>query len=133
MPRSSPDPIDVHVGRRLRQARLAGAVSQEKLGNKLGLTFQQVQKYEKGTNRIAPSRLVVAAEFLQRDVAWFFAGAPLGGRTNGHKAPDPMTRLGSSREGVRLAIAFPRIRDQHVRASIVDLVERAANFLNTNA
>jgi transcriptional regulator with XRE-family HTH domain len=125
-PKKSPDPIDLHVGQRLRQARITGDVSQEKLGIRLGLTFQQVQKYEKGTNRIAPSRLVVAAEFLHRDVAWFFEGAPNGARSNGHSLPDPMTKLGSSREGVRLATAFPRIRSPRFRASIVDLVESAA-------
>lgn len=69
--------VDRHVGHRIRAARLARRVSQEKLAELLGITFQQVQKYEKATNRISAGRLAVVAEALDLPVAWFFAGAPL--------------------------------------------------------
>jgi transcriptional regulator with XRE-family HTH domain len=70
-----PDPIDKHVGSRVRMGRLMLGTSQETLGNKLGITFQQVQKYEKGTNRISASRLQAMCEVLQVPVSFFFEGA----------------------------------------------------------
>ena len=72
MPKKGPPAAaDVHVGQRVRMARVQGGVSQEKLGDAIGLTFQQVQKYEKGTNRIGSSRLVQIAEALGKPVSWF--------------------------------------------------------------
>lgn len=95
------DPIDVHVGNRVRIARIAAALSQEELGGRLGLTFQQVQKYEKGTNRIAPSRLQVVANVTRKPVAWFFDGQPTGAQA-GHPEPMAIERLGATRDGQRL-------------------------------
>jgi transcriptional regulator with XRE-family HTH domain len=74
--KKSPNPIDKHVGSRVRMRRMMLAMSQEKLGDALGLTFQQVQKYEKGTNRIGASRLQAIANILQVPVSFFFEGAP---------------------------------------------------------
>ena len=71
-----PDPIDRYVGSRVRMRRLMLNMSQEKLGNELGITFQQVQKYEKGTNRVSASRLQAMSYILQVPVAFFFEGAP---------------------------------------------------------
>ena len=76
MAKKAPNPIDKHVGSRVRMRRMMLGMSQEKLGNALGLTFQQVQKYEKGTNRIGASRLQQIAQILQVQVAFFFEGAP---------------------------------------------------------
>ena len=78
-----PNPIDVHVGSRVRTRRLALGMSQEKLGAALGLTFQQVQKYEKGTNRISASRLQHVSRILQVPVEYLFEGTP-----GQHKAKD---------------------------------------------
>jgi transcriptional regulator with XRE-family HTH domain len=88
------NPIDKYVGRRVRMRRLMLAMSQEKLGDALGLTFQQVQKYEKGTNRIGASRLQQISHILQVPVAFFFEGAPnLHRSTNRIKdAPFPSQR-----------------------------------------
>jgi|SRR6516225_5921436 len=76
LPLKAPNPIDQHVGSRVRMRRLMLAMSQEKLGFALGLTFQQVQKYEKGMNRIGASRLQQISHILQVPVAFFFEGAP---------------------------------------------------------
>src|SRR5215813_12749236 len=74
--KKAPNPIDKHVGSRVRMRRMMLSMSQEKLGGALGLTFQQVQKYEKGTNRIGASRLQQISHILQVPVAFFFEGAP---------------------------------------------------------
>jgi transcriptional regulator with XRE-family HTH domain len=74
--KKAPKPTDQHVGRRVRMRRMMLSMSQEKLGAALGLTFQQVQKYEKGTNRIGASRLQQMSHILQVPIAFFFEGAP---------------------------------------------------------
>jgi transcriptional regulator with XRE-family HTH domain len=108
------------------------AMSQEKLGDALGLTFQQVQKYEKGTNRIGASRLQQIANILQVPVAFFFEGAPDVGNA---AAPDGMGEAPSpsyvsdflaTSDGLALTKAFMRIRDAKLRRRIVDLVEHIA-------
>src|ERR1700730_13493079 len=76
MAKKAPNPIDRHVGSRVRMRRMMLSMSQEKLGDALGLTFQQVQKYEKGTNRIGASRLQQISLILQVPVSFFFEGAP---------------------------------------------------------
>src|SRR5712672_2228635 len=75
--KKAPNPIDKHVGSRVRMRRMMLGMSQEKLGTALGLTFQQVQKYEKGTNRIGASRVQQISQILQVPVAFFFEGAPI--------------------------------------------------------
>jgi ribosome-binding protein aMBF1 (putative translation factor) len=91
MTTKAPTPVDKHVGNRVRMRRLMVGMTQEKLGDKLGLTFQQVQKYEKGTNRISASRLQEMSHILQVSVPFFFEGAPqIGGHVEkGAKAPSP--------------------------------------------
>ena len=73
---NAPDPIDVHAGQKLRLRRVMMSLSQEKLGDAVALTFQQIQKYEKGTNRMSVSRLAQFAALLQVEPAYFFDGAP---------------------------------------------------------
>jgi transcriptional regulator with XRE-family HTH domain len=105
MPKKRPDPIDVHVGARVRTRRMMVGLSQEKLGDALGLTFQQVQKYEKGANRIGPSRLARIAATLGAPVAWFFEGAPSGGPA-GPVTGDFIAEFMADRRGIELARLF---------------------------
>jgi transcriptional regulator with XRE-family HTH domain len=130
MAKKAPNPIDKHVGSRVRMRRIMLAMSQEKLGDALGLTFQQVQKYEKGTNRIGASRLQQISNILQVPVAFFFEGAPtLGGPTDGmREAPSPayVADFLATSDGLALTKAFMRIEDPKLRRRIVDLVREIA-------
>ena len=125
-----PNAIDKHVGNRVRMRRLMLDMGQEKLANALDLTFQQVQKYEKGTNRISASRLQQLSHILQVPVPFFFEGAPLlPGQHRGAKdAPSPtyVSDFLATSEGLALTRAFTRINDSKLRRSIVDLVEQIA-------
>jgi transcriptional regulator with XRE-family HTH domain len=130
MVKKAPNPIDKHVGSRVRMRRMMLSMSQEKLGDALGLTFQQVQKYEKGTNRIGASRLQQIAQILQVPVAFFFEGAPnippLGvGEEGLQEAPSPayISDFLATSEGLALTKAFMRIKEPKLRRRIVDLVE----------
>jgi transcriptional regulator with XRE-family HTH domain len=127
MAKKAPNPIDKHVGSRVRMRRMMLSMSQEKLGDALGLTFQQVQKYEKGTNRIGASRLQQISHILQVPVAFFFEGAPnLHSHGDGMKeAPSPayVSDFLATSEGLALTKAFMRIKEAKLRRRIVDLVE----------
>ena len=133
MPRKEPNPIDVHVGSRVRLRRLLVGMSQEKLGEQLGLTFQQVQKYEKGTNRIGASRLYEVSRILNVPVQYFYeemaedTARPAGDLAfaEGDNAPFVMDFVSSS-EGLQLNRAFFDIREPTVRRSIIDLVKSLA-------
>ncbi len=125
-----PNPIDIHVGNRVKLRRMMLGVSQERLGEQLGLTFQQVQKYEKGLNRISASRLLEIGRLLDAPVSYFFEGAPgAGGVIAGFAEGDEHTSLldfGNTREGLELNRAFVRIQDPKVRRSLLDLVRALA-------
>ena len=127
MSKKETNPVDKFVGCRVRMRRTMLSMSQEKLGDALGLTFQQVQKYEKGMNRIGASRLQHISQILQVPVAFFFEGAPSTGPTGaGSKtAPSPafVTDFLAMPEGLALIRAFICIGRQSVRRRIVDLVE----------
>jgi transcriptional regulator with XRE-family HTH domain len=129
-----PNPIDVHVGSRVRFRRMLLGMSQEKLGEKLGLTFQQVQKYEKGINRIGASRLFDLAQVLGVPVQFFYEEAPAGEPqptiTDGFAekpAENTIVEFLRSRDGLELNKAFVRISDTKARRAIVDLVRSLAN------
>ena len=128
MLKKSPNPIDKHVGSRVRMRRMMLSMSQEKLGDALGLTFQQVQKYEKGTNRIGASRLQQISQILQVPVSFFFEGAPLpaGQVDQLGEAPSPayIADFLATSDGLALTKAFMRIKDPKLRRRIVDLVEQ---------
>jgi len=132
MAKKAPNPIDKHVGSRVRMRRMMLGMSQEKLGDALGLTFQQVGKYEKGTNRIGASRLQQIAHILQVPVSFFFEGAPLapGGQvTPGmSEAPSPayVSDFLATSDGLSLTKSFMRIKNSKLRRRIVDLVEQIA-------
>jgi transcriptional regulator with XRE-family HTH domain len=124
------NPIDVHVGSRVRLRRMLLGMSQEKLGECLGLTFQQIQKYEKGINRIGASRLFDLAKVLGVNVQYFYDELPGGGAEARGFAERPAESYAveflSSREGLELNKAFARISDPRVRRSIVELVRAYA-------
>jgi transcriptional regulator with XRE-family HTH domain len=130
--KKAPNPIDKHVGSRVRMRRMMLSMSQEKLGDALDLTFQQVQKYEKGTNRIGASRLQQISNILQVPVEFFFEGAPHvagSSRSEGFAdAPSPayVSDFLASSDGLALTKAFMRISDPKLRRRIVDLVEQIA-------
>ena len=123
----TPNPIDKHVGARVRMRRLMLGLSQGKLGEALNVTFQQVQKYEKGTNRIGASRLQEIARVLDAAPAYFFEGAPMGGEAAGSFAePESnayVVDFLSTSEGLQLTRAFAAIKDPKVRKKVLDLVE----------
>jgi transcriptional regulator with XRE-family HTH domain len=131
MAKKTPNPIDKHVGSRVRMRRMMLGMSQEKLGDSLSLTFQQVQKYEKGTNRIGASRLQQIAAILQVPVSFFFEGAPHapGQVDNGMaEAPSPayISDYLATSDGLALTKAFMRIKSSKLRRRIVELVEQIA-------
>jgi transcriptional regulator with XRE-family HTH domain len=122
------NPIDRHVGGRIRMRRMMLGMSQGTLGDGLGLTFQQVQKYEKGTNRIGAGRLQHISQILQVPVPFFFEGAPdLPGQPKGFgtaSSPAYVSDFLATTDGLALTKAFMRIKDQGMRRCIVDLVEK---------
>jgi transcriptional regulator with XRE-family HTH domain len=124
----TPNPIDKHVGSRLRMRRMMLGMSQEKLGEAFGLTFQQVQKYERGMNRMGASRLQHAAQILGVSVPFFFEGAPGGHNEDGDTiSPAYIDDFVSSEDGLRLIKAFARIARPAVRHRIVNLVHEIAS------
>ena len=130
MAKKAPNPIDKHVGSRVRMRRMMLSLSQEKLGGALGLTFQQVQKYEKGTNRIGASRLQQISHILQVPVAFFFEGAPTAPHSEGmSEAPSPsyVSDFLATSDGLALTKAFMEIKEPKLRRRIVDLVEEIAS------
>jgi transcriptional regulator with XRE-family HTH domain len=137
-PRTSPDPIDKYVGSRVRARRVGMRISQTKLGDAIGVTFQQVQKYENGTNRIGASNLYKISRQLSTDVSFFFQDMPneLFNASNddpyGLSEPlaepfesDPL----SSREAISLVHDFHRIPDEQLRQRMSQFVRALANSL----
>ncbi len=128
-----PNPVDAHVGGRVRLRRMLLGISQEKLGEQLGLTFQQIQKYEKGVNRIGASRLFDLSKVLNVPVQFFYDEAPgidgAGAMSTGFaEAPADAYIAGflNTREGVELNKAYARISDLRTRRAILDLVRSLA-------
>ena len=137
-----PSPIDVHVGARVRLRRTLLGLSQEKLGEAIGLTFQQVQKYERGANRIGASRLFDLSRVLDVPVSFFFDDMPadpdsiptsdgsvggFGEEKSNSFEPDPMAK----RETLELVRAYYRITDPQVRKRLFELTKSVANAANT--
>lgn len=141
MAKKQPSSIDAHVGSRVRLRRMLIGMSQEKLGELLGLTFQQVQKYEKGANRIGASRLFDISQILGVPVSYFFDDVPdevasqhrsmnghgLSNGLNGHykdlESGPHMMEFVSSAEGFQLIRAYTKITDPRVRKRVLDLVK----------
>ena len=127
MQAKAPNPVDKHVGSRVRMRRIMLGMSQEKLGEGLGLTFQQIQKYEKGTNRIGASRLQQICDILRIPVSFLFEGVP-GGTINADGDTEPaspayVADFLATTEGLALIRAFTEISNIKLRRAIVDMVE----------
>ena len=121
--------MDAHVGHRVRLRRMLIGMSQERLGELLGLTFQQVQKYEKGINRIGAGRLFEVAGILGVPIGFFYEDAEANGTASGFSEsgePPPVMEFLASGEGLQLSLAFMRIKDVKVRRRILDLVRSLA-------
>jgi Predicted transcriptional regulators len=131
LPPGTPNPVDIHVGSRVRLRRTLLGLSQEKLGEAVGLTFQQIQKYERGANRIGASRLFEFSRILDVPVSFFFDDMTERAKTSEHGAmaladqpqaslePDPLTR----RETLELVRAYYRIGDPQVRKRLFELTK----------
>ena len=133
--KKTPDLIDRHVGSRVRMRRMLLKMSQEKLGEALGLTFQQIQKYEKGLNRIGASRLQQISKTLNVPPSFFFEGAPTGVAATAD-GPASLEEEGQSQyvvdfmstaEGLHLNRSFARIRNPKVRRRLVELIAALAD------
>ena len=131
MPRDVPNPVDKHVGMKLRARRTKLRMSQSTLAEALGLTFQQVQKYERGANRIGAGRLQQIAQILQMPVESFFEGLPheRGQRRVPTDAPDLqyVADYLATADGLQLTKAFMQIPNAKLRRSIVKLVKQLAD------
>ncbi|MEM1288750.1 MAG: helix-turn-helix transcriptional regulator [Pseudomonadota bacterium] len=127
----SPNPVDVHVGSRLRIRRMVLGMSQEKLGESLGVSFQQVQKYEKGTNRIGAGRLQNLSQILQVPIAYFYEDLADEGAHEASGFADSgakfMTEMLTTSDGLEMTRSFLKIQDPKVRKRIVDLVRAIAD------
>ncbi len=135
-PPGTPNPVDIHVGGRVRLRRTLLGMSQEKLGESVGLTFQQIQKYERGANRVGASRLYELSRILDVPVSFFFDDMPvelttpegraavgLRDRSQEPVEPDPLTR----RETLELVRAYYRVTDPHVRKRLFELTKALAS------
>jgi transcriptional regulator with XRE-family HTH domain len=129
VPKKQANPIDAQVGNRVRLRRMLIGMSQERLGELLGLTFQQVQKYEKGVNRIGAGRLFEVARILGVPIDYFYEGVapqPGGGFAENEASP-PVMEFVSSGEGLQLSLAFMKIKDAKLRKRVLDLVKQMAD------
>jgi transcriptional regulator with XRE-family HTH domain len=133
-PQRGPNPIDVHVGLQVRLRRKELKISQERLADALGLTFQQVQKYERGDNRISASKLYEIARALRVPIGWFFEGLsdPAAEGSEPEAASFAHDFL-MTQEGIDLANLFPKIEHRRVRRRLVDLVRSLAEDDPTGA
>ena len=125
--RSQPHPVDIHVGSRVRLRRVMVGMSQVKLAKEVGLTFQQIQKYEKGTNRICASRLFEFAQILEVPIEYFFEESEFDGlkapEKNGETSdPYSIYDFLNSHEGIELNRAFLQIKETRVRRIVLDLM-----------
>ena len=120
------NPIDIQVGNRVRIRRMLIGMSQERLGDLLGLTFQQVQKYEKGVNRIGAGRLFEVSRILNVPVDFFYEGVNDAAQGANEIDGAPVMDFVSSGEGLQLSLAFMKIKDAKVRKRVLDLVKSLA-------
>lgn len=128
---SGPHPIDIHVGARVKLRRMILGMSQEALGTALGLTFQQIQKYEKGVNRIGASRMYEIARLLQVPVQFFYDDYDAEPFAGGFaEEAEPVMEMVRSQEGVQLCRYFAGIKDPDVKKRVLDLVRSIAETEN---
>jgi transcriptional regulator with XRE-family HTH domain len=125
MPTNEPSLRDENIGKRVKLRRLQLGLSEESLGLALGVTFEQVQKYETGNDRIEVTRLQQIAEILNVPILFFFGGTLSGARAR--QGPCDVVDFLDTAYALRLVQAFRRIKERHIRRSIVELVEQVAN------
>ncbi|MDD9912245.1 MAG: helix-turn-helix transcriptional regulator [Alphaproteobacteria bacterium] len=124
---SKPNPVDIHVGKRLKQRRTLLGVSQEKLADALGITFQQVQKYENGSNRVGASRLFQIGRVLEVPVSFFFDGyAPKSSASIAEDTPSLEEDLMARRETLTLVRSYYAIENEKVRKKVLDMIKSMA-------
>jgi transcriptional regulator with XRE-family HTH domain len=126
VPKKQANPVDIQVGNRVRIRRMLIGMSQEKLGELLSLTFQQVQKYEKGVNRIGAGRLYDVSRILGVPIDYFYEGISTQPANAGEDGAPPVMEFVSSGEGLQLSLAFMKIKDSKVRKRVLDLVKSLA-------
>ena len=126
MQKKSPNQVDRHIGSRVRARRTMLGMSQEKLADALGLTFQQVQTYEKGVNRIGASRLLHIAGILDVSIEFFFEGLP-GLRAGGFSDDSLVAEFLTRSESDRLVRGFLKLKDDEARRKVADLVDWLAS------
>jgi transcriptional regulator with XRE-family HTH domain len=126
VPRKQANAIDAHVGHRVRLRRMLMGMSQERLGELLGLTFQQVQKYEKGLNRVGAGRLFEVAGILGVPISYFYEGAGNGAKPGGRSASKDDTaavmEFLSTGDGLQLCLAFKEIKNKRIRRRMLELM-----------
>ena len=122
-----PNPVDRHVGLRIRMRRKELGISQERLAESIGLTFQQVQKYERAANRVSASKLWEMSRALSTNISYFYEGLGDAIETPGSNLPrESMQDFLLTPEGIELAAVFPKIAKGRVRRKILDLVRAMA-------
>ena len=131
--RGAPNPIDRHVGLRIRMRRKELGVSQEKLADSIGLTFQQVQKYERAANRVSASKLWEVARALSTSVAYFYEGLGDAPPPGSNMPRDTVHEFLLTQEGMELAAIFPRLQQARLRRKILELVRVMAEDEHTQA
>ena len=128
MSTKAPNPVDKYVGSRVRMRRIMLGMSQEKLGEALGLTFQQVQKYEKGVNRIGAGRLQRISEALEVPISFFFSGSTSGNATReAAGGAESIFGFMQTSGSVRIVKAFHKIKSRKARQLLVEMAEELAN------
>lgn len=126
-PEHGPNPVDRHVGLRIRLRRKELGISQERLADSIGLTFQQVQKYERAANRVSASKLWEMSRALSTNIAYFYEGLPAGPELPGANLPrETLQDFLMTPEGMELAAIFPKVAKGRVRRKILDLVRTVA-------
>ena len=125
---NKPDPIDIHVGKRLKQRRLLLAMSQEKLADAIGITFQQIQKYENGSNRVGASRLFQIGQVLEAPVSYFFDEYSATSKRDvmlaqvAEETPHLKSDLMSRKETLNLIRAYYSIKNTRVRKKMMEML-----------
>jgi transcriptional regulator with XRE-family HTH domain len=121
-------PIDAYIGEKIRGYRNQLKISQDELGQKLGVSFQQVQKYEKGVNRVSATRMEHLAQVFDVDVAELLPERTANGNSKKKPRLSNIDRMVATRDGMKLVDSFVTIKDENLRAAVVDLAKRFENL-----
>lgn len=128
-----PSLLDSYIGTRIRIRRLEVGLSQQQLGEALGVSFQQIQKYERGINRVGAGRVQEIAQVLRVEVGFFFQSAPIRGEAKSNKIDPSMDQFMVTKDALVIASAFTRIKDANIRHIIASAVGKLSQTLATSA